>query len=151
MLRKLTGACLIGLLALIAYGALKRYTDSGTSGNLGRQPRATARPVNTQPSGQSPVVTLEHQLEKKINQEATTQLASYHPTNGPYSLSTACRPTTPDEEHWSCSTTISNSFGTACIIATTVYPSGGSLAWRTPNPFLSSTQACNSLFGNLGT
>jgi hypothetical protein len=97
------------------------------------------------------VTSNEHRLEAAINRGAQGRLGTYHPTNGPYSMTTACQPRTPDDDNWSCKTSVTSGFaGLVCVIVTSVTSKGDNFTWQTPDPLLSQTSNCNQLQGNLG-
>ncbi len=101
----------------------------------------------------STAVADEHELERAINAGAEARLATYHPRNGPYPMTTQCKPTTPDLDNWSCVTTVQSpaALGTvACQISTDVTSQSGNFRWSTPDPLLSPTAECDQLAGNIG-
>jgi hypothetical protein len=141
------GAWIIVLLAAAAVAGCGSATSAATTTS---QPAATSA-VTT--ATQSAAVIDERELERAINAEAEARLGTYHPTNGPYPMTTQCTPTTSDLDNWSCVTRVQSSvaLGTvACKISTDVTSRRGNFTWSTPDPLLSPTTDCDQLAGNLG-
>jgi hypothetical protein len=88
-------------------------------------------------SGPSLAVQAEHAVENAINGDAERNIRGYFKGKLKFTVYTACRPTTPDNDNWSCATTIRSSLAntSTCSINTPVRSVGNKFDWTGPVPF----------------
>lgn len=92
-------------------------------------------------------------MENSITGDADRNIRSYFKGKLKFTVYTACSPTTPDNDNWSCTTTIQSLLAntTTCTIRTPVHSVGSKFAWTGPVPFAADTtqEACGTLHSEL--